>query len=97
LEPLNGYIKQENRVVSVRFPYIAAIERQPAFLGRTPPSVRRPELVKTIDTHPAHERSCAAIEAPTKAIRRQGLFPGASQAKVVNADQLVWDELQWID
>jgi len=35
LEPLNGYIKQENYVVRVRFPYVAPIERQPRFIERT--------------------------------------------------------------
>jgi len=34
LEPLNGYIKQENYVVRVRFPYVAPIERQPRFIER---------------------------------------------------------------
>ena len=35
LEPLHGYIKQENYVVRVRFPYVAPIEKQPRFIERT--------------------------------------------------------------
>jgi hypothetical protein len=96
LEPLHGYIKQENQVASVRFPYVAVVERQPAFLERTPPSVPSPELVKAPASLPTTE-SVAAIEAPKKPGRWQDLFPGASQPKVVNAEPAVWDESEWID
>ncbi|MGA3047468.1 MAG: type IV secretion system DNA-binding domain-containing protein [Terracidiphilus sp.] len=96
LEPLHGYIKQENRVASVRFPYVAVIERQPAFLERTPPPAPRPELVKALASQPASE-SVAATEAPKRPAKRQGLFPGASQPKVVNAEPTVWHESEWID
>jgi len=96
LEPLHGYIKQENRVASVRFPYVAVIERQPAFLERMPPSAPRPELVKAPVSLPTSE-SVAATEGPKKPSRRQSLFPGASQPKVVNAEPTVWDESEWID
>jgi hypothetical protein len=96
LEPLHGYIKQENRVVSVRFPYLAAIERQPAFLERTPSSSPRAESVRPSTSLPTSE-AVTAMEPPKKPGRKQGLFPGASQPKVVNAEPTVWDESQWID
>jgi type IV secretory pathway TraG/TraD family ATPase VirD4 len=96
LEPLHGYIKQENRVVAVRFPYVASIERQPAFLERMPPSTPRPELVKASISLPTTE-AVAANEPPKMPLRKQGLFSGASQPKVVNAEPAVWDESQWID
>jgi hypothetical protein len=97
LEPLHGYIKQENRVISVRFPYVAAIERQPAFLERTPPSSSpRYESVRPPTSLPTSE-AVTAIEPPKKPGGKQGLFPGASQPKVVNAEPAVWDESQWID
>jgi hypothetical protein len=96
LEPLHGYIKQENRVASVQFPYVGVIERQPAFLERTPPPAPRPELVKAPASDPASE-SVAATEGPKKPARRQRLFPGASNPKVVNAEPAEWDESEWID
>ncbi len=34
LEPLSGYIKQENRVVPVKFAYVAKRSLQPEFIER---------------------------------------------------------------
>jgi hypothetical protein len=96
LEPLHGYIKQENRVVSVRFPYVAAVERQPAFLERTPSSAPRPELVKPSTSLPATE-AVIPMEPPKKPQRMRSIFPGGSQSRVVNAESAAWDESQWID
>jgi hypothetical protein len=95
LEPLHGYIKQENLVVKARFPYIRAIERQPAFLERGAIATSTPAMVKEKATQSLQE---IVIEMPPKnPAERQGIFPLPSQRKVANGEPTVWDESQWID
>ncbi len=95
LEPLHGYIKQENLVVKARFPYVRAIERQPAFLERGAIATSTPARVKDKATQSLQE---VVIEMPPKSpAERQGIFPLSSQRKVANAEPTVWDESQWID
>ena len=96
LEPLHGYIKQENLVVKARFPYVHAIGRQPAFLERgavpAPPITSVNENAMPV---------CAAIDTPIlpppKVTATQGIFPIPSQRTVANAEPAVWDESQWIE
>jgi hypothetical protein len=96
LEPLHGYIKQENLVVKVQFPYVSAIGRQPAFLERGAIAVSATTVVnKTITS----ERP--GIDLPTlpppKTPEIQGIFPTTAQRLVANGEPTVWDESQWID
>lgn len=96
LEPLHGYIKQENLVVRVRFPYVGAIERQPAFLERgalqaSPKTVGKGKLT------PERSGKDIPMLPPKKAAASQGIFPASSQQKVVNDEPAVWEESQWID
>lgn len=94
LEPLHGYIKQENFVVKVRFPYVGAIERQPAFLERKamPLSAARPINEKA---KPVSQESAIPLLPPKKSVP-QSIFPVPSQQKVANTEPAVWDESQWI-
>jgi hypothetical protein len=96
LEPLHGYVKQENLVVKVRFPYIGAIERQPAFLERGDVVVSA--TTKTISEKSGPDSRQGVIPMPAKSpAGRQGIFPLPSQRKVANAEPVVWDESEWID
>lgn len=96
LEPLHGYIKQENLVVKVRFPYVGAVERQPAFLERGAVSAS-PKDVGNKNVTPARPGIDMPVLPPKKTAGSQGIFPAHSQQKVANAEPAVWDESQWID
>ena len=96
LEPLHGYIKQENLVVKVRFPYVGAIERQPAFLERGAVSAS-PKDVGNKNVTPARPGIDMPVVPPKKTAGSQGIFPAHSEQKVANAEPAVWDESQWID
>lgn len=96
LEPLHGYIKQENLVVKVRFSYIAAIQRHPAFLERGAAPVSSTTLIKE-NAMPARSGIDIPILPPAKVTATQGIFPIPSQRKVANAEPAVWDESQWIE
>jgi hypothetical protein len=97
LEPLHGYIKQENLVVKVRFPYIAAIQRHPAFLERGAAPVPSPILLVNENAMPARPGIDIPILPPKKVTETRGIFPIPSQRKVANAEPAVWDESQWIE
>jgi hypothetical protein len=96
LEPLHGYVKQENLVVKAQFPYIAAIERQPAFLERgavpTSPATAIKENAAT-----ARSETDTPKLPPKKVPGTQSIFPMLPQRKVANAEPTTWDESQWID
>ena len=95
LEPLHGYIKQENLVVKARFPYVRAVERQPAFLERTGMPTPRSATVNENATPSSPD---VVVQMPPKSPPgRQGIFPMPAQRKVANAEPTVWDESQWID
>jgi len=95
LEPLHGYIKQENFVVRVRFPYVGAIARQPAFLERKATALSATAAVNE-KAAPASQELVIATP-PRSPAGRQGIFPAPSKRKVANAEPAVWDESQWID
>ena len=95
LEPLNGYVKEENLVARVRFPYVKAIARQPAFLERGVPPAPKPTIMR--ETAPSIAQD-AVIPMPSKdPDGRRGMFPLAQQRKVVNAEPVEWQESEWID
>ena len=92
LEPLHGYIKQENLVVKVQFPYVRAIECQPAFLDRGDLATSKPATVNEKAVPASKE---VVIPMPSK--NPTSIFSHASHRKVANAEPTVWDESQWID
>jgi hypothetical protein len=87
-------IKQENYVARVRFPYVAPIEKQPRFIERTVAISPRPVLVQP---SPQWATSATPMEPPKKPVKKQGIFPGASQQKAANDESPTWDESQWIE
>ena len=97
LEPLHGYIKQENLVVKVRFPYVSAIERQPAFLERGAVSPFRQKMLVNEKATP--DSLEADLDAAAQEARQEdkAYSPVPSEQKVANAEPAVWDESQWID
>ena len=68
LEPLHGYIKQENYVVRVRFPYVAPIEKQPRFIERAVSVSPRSVAVQQA----AVNSQQAASTAPDRAAKEAG-------------------------
>jgi hypothetical protein len=89
LEPLRGFIKQENRVVPVRFALAKKRGRQPDFIERQMPQVaHRPVL-----TMPA---TPARAELPKRAAA-QAALPLSPAPAVKSKGAFVWDESKGID
>jgi Type IV secretion-system coupling protein DNA-binding domain len=95
LKPLHGYIKQENFVVKVQFPYVGAIERRPAFLEREAMPLSATRLINQ-KAAPVSQDSVIPMLPPKKPAQEQRVFPVPSEQKVANAEPAVWDESQWI-
>jgi type IV secretory pathway TraG/TraD family ATPase VirD4 len=96
LEPLHGYIKQENYVVRVRFPYVAPIERQPRFIERTVSVSPRFVAVQQAAVSSQLART-APVEPPKKPVQKQSVFPGPARQKAGNEKPRDWDESEWIE
>jgi len=66
LEPLSGYIKQENRVIPVKFAYVAKHTLQPEFIERkmTIPEPRLVQPAVAPELPPAAIPTLKAIQAP---------------------------------
>ena len=94
LEPLHGYIKQGNRVVPARLPYLKPKAKQRGFIERKVTILPRPVLVQP---SPQPTVTATPVEHPKKPVKKQGIFPGASQQKAVNDEPTTWDESQWIE
>ena len=86
LEPLCGFIKQENRVVPVRFALAKKREKQPAFIERKRPEVV-PRPVEQAPAMPAASKRPVAPAAP----------PLAPAPAVKPKEAYVWDETEGID
>lgn len=96
LEPLHGYIKQENYVVRVRFPYVGPIENQPRFIERAVSVSPRSVAVQQAAVS-AQQASTAPVEPPKKPVQKQSVFPGAAQQKAGNEKPRDWDKSEWIE
>lgn len=94
LEPLRGFIKQENRVVPVRFALVKKRGKQPEFIER-----KLPELIAKVQVEAATPVSLAPTKSPTrKAIAAVQASPPLSQATDLEAKEVyVWDESKGID
>jgi hypothetical protein len=89
LEPLRGFIKQENRVVPVRFAMAKKCGRQPDFIERQMPDIaHRPVL--NMPAVPAH------AELPNRAAA-QAALPLSPASAVKSKGAFVWDESKGID
>jgi hypothetical protein len=96
LEPLHGYIKQENYVVQVRFPYVGPIEKQPRFIERTVSVSPRAVAVQQSAVNSQQAASTASNVPPKKPVQKQSVFPGVSRQKSGNEKPRDWDESEWI-
>jgi type IV secretory pathway TraG/TraD family ATPase VirD4 len=96
LEPLNGYIKQENYVVRVRFRYVAPIEKQPRFIERTVSISPRSVAVQQAAAN-VQQANTAPDQPPKKPVQKQSIFPGAARQKAGNEKPREWDESEWIE
>jgi hypothetical protein len=97
LEPLHGYIKQENYVLRVRFPYVAPIEKQLRFVERTVSVSPRAVAVKQATFNSQQVASAGSNEPPKKPVQKQSVFPGAVRQKVGNEKPRDWNESEWIE
>ncbi len=99
LEPLRGYIKQENRVVPVRFQLVPKRANQPEFVERKmvipeprpvpPPVFPEPPKAAAPVAKPAVQKESVPPAKPKSAFgRKQG---------TVSQKPREWDESQWID
>ncbi|MDR3798434.1 MAG: type IV secretion system DNA-binding domain-containing protein, partial [Terracidiphilus sp.] len=89
LEPLRGFIKQENRVVPVRFALAKKRGRQRDFIERQMPQVAH----KPVLTVPA---SPARAELPKRTVA-QAALPLSPAPTVQPKGAFVWDESKGID
>jgi len=96
LEPLHGYIKQENYVVRVRFPYVAPIEKQPRFIERAVSVSPHSVAVQQAAVN-SQQANTASDQPPKKPVQRQSVFPGAARQKAGNEKSRDWDKSEWID
>ena len=96
LEPLHGYIKQENYVVRVRFPYVAPVEKQPRFIERAVSISPRSVAVQQAAVNSQQART-APVEPPKKPVQRQSVFPGFARQKAGNEKPHDWVESEWIE
>ena len=88
LEPLHGFIKQENRVVPVRFALAKKRVKQAEFMER-----RRPEIAPR--PTPQVPASPAAAEPPKKPA--QAALPLFDTPAVKHKEAFVWDETKGIE
>jgi hypothetical protein len=96
LEPLHGYIKQENYVLRVRFPYVAPIEKQPRFIERAVSISPRSVAVQQAAVNSQQART-APVEPAKKPVQKQPVFPGAARQKAANEKPRDWNESEWIE
>ena len=99
LEPLRGYIKQENRVVPVKFQLVPKRAKQPDFIQRTVvipeprpmPLPVEPEQPKAVAPAP----KAVAPDEPVRSANPKSAF-GKKQGTATQEPH-EWDESQWID
>jgi len=94
---LHGYIKQENYVVPVRFPYVAPIEKQPRFIERAVSVSPRSVAMQHAVVNSQQAASKASNDPPKKPVQKQSVFPGVSRQKAGNEKPRDWDESDWIE
>jgi type IV secretory pathway TraG/TraD family ATPase VirD4 len=96
LAPLRAFIKQENRVVSVRFRLAKKRKNQPEFIERKMPDLKpRPESVETAPQPLAIAPEPVSLETDTVPQKKpvQNVSPAPAKARAA----YVWDESKGID
>jgi hypothetical protein len=94
LEPLRGFIKQENRVVPVRFALAKKRSNQPEFIER-----KLPELILRVQEEVVHPVSAARTKPPMKkpVAAIQESLPLSPATDLEAKEVYVWDESKGID
>jgi hypothetical protein len=94
LEPLRGFIKQENRVVPVRFSLAKKRGKQPEFIER-----KLPELTPRVQVEAAAPVSVAVTKSPMKkpVVVTQASLPLSPATGLEAKEVYVWDESKGID
>jgi hypothetical protein len=94
LDPLRGFIKQENRVVPVRFALAKKRGKQPEFIER-----KLPELIPRMKVEPAPPVTAAPTKSPTKkpTAAFQASLPLSPATDLEAKEVYVWDESKGID
>ena len=94
LEPLRGFIKQENRVVPVRFALAKKRGKQPEFIER-----KLPELIPRMKLETAPLIAVAPTKLPTKkpVAAVQASLPLSPATDLEAKEVYVWDESKGID
>ena len=94
LEPLRGFIKQQNRVVPVRFALAKKRGHQPEFIGRKQPeAVLRP--IETTPTSP--KKPAASFPFPQAALPLFRAVGTKFQDNASAKEAFVWDESKGIE
>src|ERR1019366_5667996 len=94
LEPLRGFIKQENRVVPVRFALAKKRGKQPEFIERT-----LPELTARVKVEVAPPVPVAPMKSPMKkpVAASQASLPLSPATDLEAKEVYVWDESRGLD
>jgi hypothetical protein len=94
LEPLRGFIKQENRVVPVRFALAKKRDKQPEFIER-----KLPELTPRVKVEAALPVTVAPTKSPTRkpVAAVQASLPLSPATDLEAKEVYVWDESKGID
>ncbi len=95
LEPLRAYIKQENRVVPVRFQLVPKQAKQPVFVERKMVMPESKPVPTPIEPEPPKAVEPAPSKKPVQPEKSKSPF-GRKQGTVAQKPQ-EWDESQWID
>ena len=92
LEPLHGFIKQENRVVPVHFQFARKHGRQPEFIERKLPEIATRPSPPTPVVHAKQPEASAAMQATLP-------FSDPPADKITDKpkEAFVWDESKGID
>ncbi len=93
LEPLHGFIKQENKVVPVHFQFAKKHGRQPEFIERKLPVVPRPSPPAPPIAVPAEQPKTSATAQATLPFSD----PPAEEATDKPKEAFVWDETKGIE
>jgi hypothetical protein len=88
LEPLHGFIKQENRVVPVHFQFAKKHGRQPEFIERTLPEIAPRPSLPTPVVH---------TEKPKTPVAAQATLPLFDAPADKPKEAFVWDESKGIE
>jgi hypothetical protein len=95
LEPLHGFIKQENKVVPVHFQFARKRGRQPEFIERTLPEIA-PRPAPPIGAPAEQSKSSAAFQTMLPLFDAPGDTP-TDQSTDKPKEAFVWDESKGIE